>query len=194
MKRPVLLNFTGKKARVIGGGKVGMRRAETLAGYGCFVTCVDKNMKVPEKPAENIRYVKAYCRIETALDGMDLVVAATDQRELNDQILENCKIRGIWCNVTDDPEHSDFIFPSVVRRGDLTISVCTDGASPTLTTQIKKELEEKYDESYAERLRLLKQLRRHLLKTESSSEEKKRQLRELTALTIEELQRVVEKI
>lgn len=135
-----------------------------------------------------------YPRIETALDGMDLVVAATDQRELNDQILENCKIRGIWCNVTDDPEHSDFIFPSVVRRGDLTISVCTDGASPTLTTQIKKELEEKYDESYAERLRLLKQLRRHLLKTDASSEEKKRQLRELTALTIEELQREVEKI
>ncbi|WP_195268246.1 bifunctional precorrin-2 dehydrogenase/sirohydrochlorin ferrochelatase [Eubacterium sp. 1001713B170207_170306_E7] len=194
MRGPVLLNFTGKKALVIGSGKVGMRRAETLAGYGCFVTCVDKNMEIPEHPAENIRYVKAYCRIETALDGMDLVVAATDQRDLNAQILENCKLRGIWCNVADDPERSDFIFPSVVRRGDLTIAVCTDGASPTLTTQIKKELEEKYDESYAERLRLLKQLRRHILKTAPSAAAKKRQLKELAELTIEELQREVEKI
>lgn len=194
MKGPILLNFTGKKALVIGGGKVGMRRAETLAGYGCSVTCVDKNMEVPENPVENIRYVKAYCRIETALDGMDIVVAATDQRDLNARILENCKIRGIWCNVSDDPEHSDFIFPSVVKRGDLTIAVCTDGASPTLTTQIKKELEEKYDESYAERLSLLKQLRQHVLKTVTEPAEKKERLRQMTALTIEELQREVEKI
>lgn len=194
MKAPILLNFEGKQALVIGGGKVGLRRAETLARYGCSVTCVDNNMEVPEPPVPGVRYVKAFCQVDTALDGMDIVVAATDRREVNERILENCKLRGIWCNVADDPERSDFIFPSVVRRGDLTLSVCTDGASPFLTTQIKKELAQRYDESYTERVALLKKLRRHVLAKGLPPDEKRVQLKLYTELTIEELRKEVEKI
>lgn len=194
MKGPILLNFSGKQALVIGGGKVGLRRAETLAGYGCFVTCVDKNAEILKKSIAGIRTVRADDLDDTLFEGMDLVVAATDNREFNARILKSCQERGIWCNIADDPEHSDFIFPSVVRRGDLTISICTDGASPTLTTQIKKELEERYDESYTERLALLKELRQHVLEQPLTAEEKRSRLRLLTELTIEELHRELEKI
>lgn len=194
MKGPILLNFDGKQALVIGGGTVGLRRAKTLAGYGCFVTCVDENMEIPEPPVAGVRYIKAYCQVDTALDGMDIVVAATDRRELNARILEHCKMRGIWCNVVDDPDHSDFIFPSVVRRGDLTLSICTDGASPFLSTQIKKELDKKYDESYTERVALLKKLRRYVLDKGLEPDEKRAQLKRYAELTLKELRKEVEKI
>ena len=78
-------------------------------------------------------------------------MAATDNRELNQQIKRDCAALKIWCNRVDDPEDSDFIFPSVIRRGDLTLSVCTEGASPFLTKRIVDELADRYDDSYTEK-------------------------------------------
>ncbi|MEF9919074.1 MAG: bifunctional precorrin-2 dehydrogenase/sirohydrochlorin ferrochelatase [Eubacterium sp.] len=193
MKGPVLLNFTQKKALVIGAGKVGLRRAETLAGYGCFVTCISLDEFLGEPKNLPIKMIFGSYDNHLLKD-VDLVVAATNDTAVNAEILRDCKQQKIWCNAVDDPDHSDFIFPSVVKRGDLTLSVCTDGASPFLATQIKNELAEKYDESYNKRLRYLKILRKKILELALPEKEKRFRLQEMTNWTLDKLQEEVEKI
>ncbi|MEG0377558.1 MAG: bifunctional precorrin-2 dehydrogenase/sirohydrochlorin ferrochelatase [Eubacterium sp.] len=193
MKGPVLINFSGKRALVVGAGKIGARRAQTLAGYGCFVTCIAPEPLSECLGALKVKWLKGNYE-HRFLEGMDLVVAATNCYATNGQILLDCRKRRIWCNAVDHPDESDFIFPSVVQRGDLTLSVCTDGASPFLGTQIKKELEEKYDESYIERTALLKKLRQGTLVLEITEKEKRERLREMAQWSLDKLREEVEKV
>ncbi|MDO4288961.1 MAG: bifunctional precorrin-2 dehydrogenase/sirohydrochlorin ferrochelatase [Eubacterium sp.] len=191
MKGALYFEFSGKQAVVFGGGRVGLRRAKTLAGYGCEVKCV-----APDNEAlacSGVIFVKGTYDA-AALAGADIVVAATDDAEVNQKILADCKQRKILCNASDDPEHSDFIFPAVLSRGDLDIAVTTRGASPMLARQIVKDLSEIYDESYAERMAQLKRLRRHVLETSQNDEDKRRRLSALKDKTVEELRIEVEKL
>ena len=190
MKGALYLEFSGKKALVVGSGKVGLRRAETLAGYGCSVRCLS-----PENISDSHEGVSFYQGIYEAeyLDEMDLAVAATNDRTVNQKILSDCRRRNILCNVADDPDHSDFIFPAVLSRGDLDIAVTTKGASPMLTKQILRELSELYGEEFAERTRLLKILRQKILENGEDPEIKRKRLRAFKNMTIEELKIEVEK-
>ena len=125
MKTPLLFEMNGRRALVVGLGRVGRRRARTLADAGCTVTAL---IKAP--PADwNSTGVKVVQKAFEAADlaSVDLVVAATDDAETNAAVLAACRLRGIPVNVADDPDASDFFFPAVIRRGDLTLSVCTEG-------------------------------------------------------------------
>jgi len=94
----------------------------------------------------------------------------------------------------DDPEDSDFIFPSVLRRGDLTVSVCTEGASPFLTKSIVEELTDRYDQSYVEKTALLRLLRRAVLAGNATPSEKTEKLKELSQCSNEELKDSLERL
>ena len=74
------------------------------------------------------------------LDDADIVVAATDDKALNAQIASLCRERKIPVNAVDDPENCDFIFPAIIKKGRLTVSVSTDGASPVYAAALKKEI------------------------------------------------------
>ena len=191
MKGALYFEFSGKQAAVFGGGKVGLRRAQTLAGYGCSVKCIalDKKWELPE----SIEFIQSGYTPEQ-LSGVDLAVAATSDAEINRKILSDCKIRGIPCCAADDPEGSDFIFPAVLSRGELDIAVTTRGASPMLAKQIVRELRTTYDESYAERVALLKRLRQQVLSTCRDSKEKHERLLAYRDKSIEELRVEVEKL
>ena len=126
------------------------------------------------------------------LADIDLAVAATDNRELNQQIKRNCAALKIWCNRVDDPDDSDFIFPSVIRRGDLTLSVCTEGASPFLTKRIVDELADRYDDSYTEKTALLRLLRQAILAGDGAPNEKTEKLKELSRCSNAELRSKLE--
>lgn len=78
---------------------------------------------------------------EGDLDGAFLAFAATDVREVNAAVAREAKEKGIPVNVADRPSEGDFALPSTLRRGRLQVSVSTGGASPTLATRIRHELE-----------------------------------------------------
>lgn len=188
MKLPVLLNLKDRRVLVIGLGKVGLRRLKTLCDYPCEVFAVGRGEYCPE----GVTLLGEYYD-EKHLKGMDLVVAATDNRRVNDAVVAACRTRNIMVNRVDNPEDCDFIFPSVVRRGDLSIAVCTEGASPALTGKIKKEIETQYDNDYTERIALLRSIREIILKTAQDSTLKRQKLTALTELSVEELQTEKEK-
>ena len=98
------------------------------------------------------------------LSGAALVIGATDDEEINASISRDAKARGIPVNIVDDPQKCDFILPSLVERGDLTIACGTGGNSPALARRLREELEAAYGEEYAALLDILGQLRSRMEK------------------------------
>jgi len=72
---------------------------------------------------------------------MTLVMAATDDGSVNTRVTEDCRRQGTWINSADDPPNCDFILPSVIRRGRVTLAASTAGASPALARRLREELE-----------------------------------------------------
>lgn len=188
MMTPLLFNLKNKKVLIVGGGKVAARRIVTLLENGMQVIAVSPDFSETIIKNENcqLTLIHAGYHKEQLID-IDLAVAATDNRELNQQIKIDCASLKIWCNRVDDPEDSDFIFPSVIRRGDLTLSVCTEGASPFLTKSIVDDLAHRYDESYTEKTALLRLLRQTVLAGDGAPNEKTEKLKELSRCSNAEL-------
>lgn len=188
MMTPLLFNLKNKKVLVVGGGKVAARRIVTLLENGAQVSAVSPDFTETIIKTENCQLTLIHAEYhKEQLTDIDLAVAATDNRELNKQIRTDCASLKIWCNRVDDPEDSDFIFPSVIRRGDLTLSVCTEGASPFLTKSIVDELTDRYDESYTEKTALLRLLRQEILAENGAQNEKTEKLKELARCSNAEL-------
>ncbi len=96
------------------------------------------------------------------LDGYEIVFVATDNNDVNRAVAQEGRSRRVWVNAADDPENCDFILPSVLRRGDLTVAVGTGGASPALSKAIREDLEGYITEDYTLLTRITGEVRREL--------------------------------
>lgn len=139
MYLPILVDLRGKKVLVVGYGKVGKRRAEKLRKAGALVTVIDKRTKAERK---NIKFVQASLstRKIPSLRDYFLVVAATDDKELNEAIAKKAKREGALINRADDFKGGDVIFPAFVRTRDGVISFTTLGKDPGLSKKIQEAL------------------------------------------------------
>jgi len=108
---------------------------------------------------------------ESYLDGAFLVIAATDDMDLNHQISKAAENRGILVNAVDQPKDCSFIVPAIVNRGDLLIAISTSGKSPALAKKIRQRLSNQFGDEYAEFLNLMGRLRRHILEQGFSQKE-----------------------
>ena len=97
------------------------------------------------------------------VEGMALVLGATDDPQVNALVSAAAQERGIWVNIADAPELCTFIVPSQVRRGDLTLAVSTGGASPALARRLREELEAVIGPEYGPYAALLKSIRAEVL-------------------------------
>lgn len=158
---PVFWDITGKKCVVIGGGDVAARKVARLLDCGAMVHVVSP-LLIPEladlKKKGCIGHIAGEYADE-CLSGAALVIGATNDEEINASISRDAKSRGIPVNIVDDPQKCDFILPSLVERGDLTIACGTGGNSPALSRRLREELEAAYGEEYATLLDILGQLR-----------------------------------
>lgn len=133
---PIFIDLRGKLAVVVGGGSVAARKIESLLKAGARVRVV-----APEVTDEIASHreleieVRAY--EEDDLDGAILVIAATDDEEINRAVSEDAEHRNILCNVVDRPELCSFIVPSVVERGPIKVAVSTGGLSPALSRRLR---------------------------------------------------------
>jgi precorrin-2 dehydrogenase/sirohydrochlorin ferrochelatase len=162
---PVNLDLRGRPCLVVGGGRVAGRKVGTLLDCEARVTVVsprlDPALQVLAREGALAWVARPFCPED--LDGIRLVIAATDQPRVNRAVAEEARRRSIWCNVVDQPAAGTFILPSLVRRGDLMLTVSTAGRSPALARHLRKELEARFGDEYDRLLRLLGALRRRLL-------------------------------
>lgn len=173
---PVSLDLTDRRCVVIGGGAVAERKVLTLLDFGAAVTvgAPDLTPRLRELMARgSIKHTPGTYTPET-LEGAFLVIAATDDREVNKAVSSEAQRCGILVNVADDPELCTFFMPAVVRRGDFIVSVSTSGKSPALAKRVKGELESRFGPEYGELADLLGELREEV-KAKYPNEEDRRQ-------------------
>lgn len=134
---PVFIELNNRPCLVVGGGRVALRKVQVLRDFGASVTVTAREI------CEEIRCISGVCcRIkeytDEDLDGMELVVAATDDPEKNHAVSQACRARQILVNAVDQKEDCDFIFPSYIKEGEVVAAFSSGGQSPVVTQYLKR--------------------------------------------------------
>jgi precorrin-2 dehydrogenase/sirohydrochlorin ferrochelatase len=162
---PVNLDMTNKRCVVVGGGDIAERKVERLLECGAQVTVVSKSLtpvlKARKKTGQMDHIDRDY--EDQALDGAFMVIGATDRNDVNERISKDAMARGLLVNIVDDPDRCNFILPSLVQQGDLSIAISTGGKSPALAKKLRKELEKQYGPEYQTLLVIMGILRKRIL-------------------------------
>lgn len=140
---PLFVELKDKPCLVVGGGEIALRKVNALLSAKASIEVVAKdfhnelselakstNLKLIEKP-----FQKRY------LDGKQLVIAATSDRELNKIISQHANLKNIPVNVVDNPDLCSFIFPAIIDREPITIAVCSNGNAPVLGRLLRAKIE-----------------------------------------------------
>lgn len=148
---PLHFELRSRHCLIVGGGEIAFRKAELLHAAGARITivaprvCDAMTALVAEGPHEC--HLREY---ETAdLDDKALVVSATDDIDVNARVSRDARARNLPVNVVDQPELCSVIFPAIVDRSPVVLSVSTGGKSPVLTRLIREMLEALIGEGYA---------------------------------------------
>jgi precorrin-2 dehydrogenase/sirohydrochlorin ferrochelatase len=165
-KYPIFLELAGRRAVLIGGGAVAVRKAQALLAAGSRLVVVAEHVDdmltalCTRSDAKLIRskYSKNY------LTGAVIAIAATNNQQLNRRIYKDCQELEILCNVVDQPELCDFFVPAVVKRGDLQIAIGTEGYCPAYAGHLRKKLEQTFTNKHGEFLADLETLRKRIIK------------------------------
>lgn len=192
IRRPVpysiSLNLEGAPCLVVGGGIVALRKVESLIASGAKIKVVSPEVAPEIEALEEVEIARRKFRVED-LHGKFLVIGATDDREVNEQVAKAARKRGMLVNVVDVPDLCNFYVNSQVRRGDLTISISTGGASPALAKRIRKEIERQYGEEYADFLLLMREYRPMIIKEVGDLERRSKIFKRLADAGIEKIHR-----
>lgn len=159
---PAFINLKNRKAVVIGGGPVAERKIFSLLKAGADVTVISPqvtNRILAGVSSKRITHVSRPYK-KNDLRGAFLVIAATDSPGINSRVARDAP--GL-VNVVDVPSQCNFIAPSVIQRGALTIAISTSGTSPALAKAIRRELQKLYGREIGEFLRFLKGIRKKVL-------------------------------
>ena len=148
---PAFLDLRGRRCLVVGGGEIGERKARALLDCGAEVTVVSPAL-TPGLAAlatgGALRWrARAFRKVDVR--GCTLVIASSGVASVDTTVAVEARRLGALVNVVDRPAQCDFIFPSVLRRGDLQIAVSTGGRSPALAREIRKRLEPQFGSEYA---------------------------------------------
>ena len=170
---PVFLDLHNLPCLVIGGGQVGERKVKTLQSCAAKVFLISRDLTpyLEEEVRQGRIELLAPAYQTEHLAGKFLVIGATNDPNLNGKIGREARERGLLCNIVDKPQECNFILPSLVSRGDLTIAVSTAGKSPALAKKIRQDLERVFPEIYGLYLELLGQIRNEILARNLSQQE-----------------------
>jgi len=169
---PVNLIVDGRACLVVGGGAVAARKVVGLLACGAVVTVVapgvGEEIAAWAAAGELTLERRVYRQGEAA--GYRLVIAATDDHEVNTAVYRDAEAAGVWVNSADDPATCSFTLPSVVRRGPLVVTVATGGHSPAMAAWLRAHVEREMGDEYRVLLELLSAERQALKASGRSTE------------------------
>lgn len=134
-----------KKILIVGGGKTALHKVKVLLPFNVSIDVVEIFMneelvELGKKEEKLTLYKKSFYDEMISPDVYHLVIAATNNRVVNHRISTLCKAEKLLVNVVDDPEECTFIFPSIVKRGDIICGISSSGTCPPVTQYIKEKL------------------------------------------------------
>lgn len=147
---PIYFDMHGQKALVVGGGEIALRKTRLLLEAGAMVTLVapEFDMEISDLPRDRVTLFQQNYSTQF-LGDQRLVIAATDNEDINERVFIDAEALGIPVNSVDDPAHSRFIFPAIVDRTPIIISISSGGHAPVLARQIREKLESILPQSVA---------------------------------------------
>jgi precorrin-2 dehydrogenase/sirohydrochlorin ferrochelatase len=162
-----LLGLPARQTVVVGGGKVAVRKVEGLLAAGARIRVISPKLTLGLQflvDSGEITFLQRSYR-DGDLEGAFLVIAATDDPDVNQSVWCEAERRGCLVNVVDDPVHSNFILPAVVQRDELSIEISTGGSSPELARRLRERIEMLIGPEYGTLAGLMAELRPELIQT-----------------------------
>jgi len=155
------LRLSGRRCLVVGGGDVGLEKVEGLLACDADVTLVapaaHPELEALAREGSITWFEREYQRDD--LDGKLIVIAATDDTDVNIRVFDDAEARAMFVNVVDVPPLCSFILPAIVRTGPLAIAISTAGASPALAKRMKREISALFGDPYAQLAVILNEAR-----------------------------------
>ena len=170
---PVNLVVRGRRVVVVGAGRIAARKIEPLLDAGAIVEVVAPVAGEEVRAWADGKRLVWHERPFAAPDVDDawLVITATDDPAVNAAVHTAAEAARVWVNSADDPANCSFTLMSVIRRGDLVVSVGTGGRSPALAAHLRRQLQEEIGPEYETLLDLLSEAREGLRGAGRSSED-----------------------
>ena len=161
MYYPVYLDLRGKPTVVLGGGMVAERKVTGLLAAGAAVTVISPKITEELARLERTGAIRVMRRPYSSgdMDGAYMAIASTDDVAINRTAAEEARRAGALVNTVDDVAYCDFIAPAVVRQGDVTVAISTNGKSPAMARFVREELEAFLTPDYADLLTVLERVR-----------------------------------
>jgi len=162
MHYPLFLDLTDQPVVVVGAGNVATRKVRTLLGAGARVTIISPKANTVLRPLirrKRVRWIRRTYR-RGDLRGAQLVVAATNGPAVNELVCAEAKRRRLLVNCITPPSAGNFIVPSQVRRGGITVAISTGGASPAFAKRLRRDLERFLSDGYPALLKKMAKNRR----------------------------------
>ncbi|THB75704.1 MAG: bifunctional precorrin-2 dehydrogenase/sirohydrochlorin ferrochelatase [Desulfobulbaceae bacterium] len=186
---PVNIEMAGRRCLVVGGGKVAARKLVALLDAGAIVEVVSPRICSGMATVVESRGVTYHQRIyrPTDLTGHFMVFAATDNPDVQKQILQDAKRAGVLLNCADMPEDCDFQLPARLSHHDLLVTISTSGASPAFSTRVRDLIKEVIGPEYGAVVMLMKLLRKKIIDLQDSSEQNKSLFYQILDLNLESL-------
>jgi siroheme synthase-like protein len=161
---PIYLNLRGRPCVVVGGGTVAEGKVAGLLEAGARVRVIAPTLTAAladwARAGRLVHEPRAYAMGDLA--GAFLVIGATDEPAVNQQVWEEAEALRVLVNVVDDTPHCNFIAPAIVRQGDLAVAISTSGKAPALAVRLKEQIQELIGPEHARFLELAGSLREPL--------------------------------
>lgn len=200
---PMFVDMTERECLIVGGGNVAYRKVIVMLDFGAKVTVVaedicdelrkltiddiaseDKKGSYTANKENRITFINR--RFERKdCDGMEMVIAATDDNALNHEIAEYCKANGIMVNAVDQKADCSFIFPSYIKEKNLVAAFSSGGNSPVLTQYLKGKEQEILTPFLGELNEYMGQIREKVIAQYDTQAERKRVFKEILCAAID---------
>lgn len=158
---PLFIDLSGRRVLIVGGGRLALHKARMLLPYGAELTAVAPEFCPELEAMEGLTLVRRAFEPRD-VEGAEIVIAATDERDVNRAVSALCRERGIPVNVVDELAECSFVFPALLRRGALSAGVTTAGCSPTAAAWARDRLDEALPEGFEDVVAWLGSLRPEL--------------------------------
>ncbi len=163
---PVFLSLVGQPVLLVGAGGIALQKLHALldAGARVHVVAPEADPQIQAWAGQEKLFWSKRPYQPSDMEGVKLVIAATDDQALQPLIAHEARRRGLWVNVVDVPPLCDFIAPSILRRGDIQIAISTGGAAPALSKYLRQRLEALLGPEFEQFALLARRVRPELMK------------------------------
>jgi precorrin-2 dehydrogenase/sirohydrochlorin ferrochelatase len=163
---PAFLKLDNKKILIVGGGNIAYEKLDHLLDFTKDINVIAQEYSsemLQRIQEENLHYEKRSYKTEDIAE-FSIVVVAVDSIALQEEIFQESKKYNCLCNAVDSVNYCDFIFPSYIKKDDLTIAISTSGTSPAMAKHLRRYLQKIIPNGVSEFLKEMKQLRKNLPK------------------------------